>query len=575
MIAIGGRAPAGAARIDLRRGAPLDDPEALSPDELKRAAEALRGAYLEYVGARAADYGADERWWTGTVAERNPFVSQAFFGLTRVAAAIARIEAAGRPVHVEADADEVAEALAASLEARGHQVDLRTRAARSTFRDLAELVARRVFFAAKFLRRAASARAAGVRRKARSAGADLVVIHEWIDQRNFDAASGTLTPFANFAAVSERLREQARPVATLAFILRTVPYPAALGAAMRRNGVALVPEAFAGVRGLLAIIARSFRRPRRMYPPLNGVVVQPLFDADDRRDWVHHRWVETEMTAAMVRGWRRAGLRIARVIYSFENHTWERVFNRALARDFPEARRIGFQGPALSRFRLNEFMTESEWRSSPVPHRVVTFGPAASAALRESGAPSSILVTGAAPWLQRLLSMPVPSADANAVLVILSIDEAESREVLERAAAALGGRGLTVVVKCHPTMPLERVWGRQSLPDGFRVDTRAIAHLLRDCAVVIYGSSGGALEALGAGAYAVHVRTSRVLDQDPLELWPALHDVAGSTADLARLAGARLSEPVDGRRALQERGRAALAAYLGQDHDAWMETLTA
>lgn len=574
-VSIGTAATAGGVLLDLRLDAPLDDPSALSPAELKRAAESLRQAYIEYIGSLAGEYGADPRWWTGTVAERNPFVSRAFFSTTRVAAGVARIESIEGDVHVRADGD-IAASLAATLISRGQMVEAQAPAGRTRAAELAELAARRAFFTARILRRRMAARAAGLVRAARAAaGAELVVIHEWIDQRNFDAASGLLQPFANFSAVSARLKERGAKVATLAFVLRTVPFDAALRALATKDTVALVPEAFVGLGDIARIIARSAVRPRRRYPALAGIEVQAIFDTDDRRDWIHHRWAETELVDAMVRGWRRAGLDIGRVIYSFENHTWERAFCRALAREFPRARRIGFHGPALSRFRLNEYMTPAEWAACPGPHRVVTFGPLASQALAAAGAPGPCLATGAAPWLARLLSMPAPDPSRRAVLAVLSIDEAESREVLERTVAALGGREIAVIVKCHPTMPARRVWGSRPLPANVRFDSRAIAELLGESAVVVYGSSGGALEALGAGACPVHVRTSRVLDQDPLELWPDLHDVAESISHLATIVDDRLRESRVAAGERQARGRAVLSGYIGRDEPAWLEALTA
>jgi hypothetical protein len=550
---------------------------------LHAAAGRLRGAYIQYISDRGREWG-DSSWWTGCVAERNPFVSRAFHLLTRLAVAVDAIESDPGRWQVVCDEPAMAEAIAETLAQRGHTVVRPQHATARWGRALrlaAEFLARRVFFIAKWTRRILAARFAGARRQPPltslvASGQPLTIVQTWLDRRCYDVATGTLSDFANFTEVKRRLVERGHPVVTVPFVLRSVPYGRAVRAALARPEPTLLPEAYMAIGDVLRVVARSFApRRSRPYPPFSGLQCRALFDRDEAREWVHHRRLENDLLDAMVARWRRAGLQVGRFIHTFEAHTWERVMALALDRDYPAARRIGFLAPALSRLRLNEFLTADEWARAPLPHRVVTYGPRATAYLAAEGCPAAPLVTGAAPWLSKLTVDPQHGdvrAERRAVVVLFSIDLEEARELLARVRLALERTtDLDVRLKFHPTLPYERARHRSPLPPHFMVVNARLSEALLDVPVAVYGSTGASLEVLGSGVVPVHVRLASCVDQDPLELWPDLREVADDPNALRDIVLRHLERPITDRTARRARGVDALRAYFGPETPAFYE----
>ncbi len=557
--------------LDLRRH-PAGSAGPVSAEDLHAAAERLRGDFLAYVSARGLEEPGRE-WWTGWIAERNPFVSEAFYFSCLVAAAVDAIERDPGPWRVVVDEPSVALAVRDTLRARGHAVEISPASVSAPWRTRAEFVARRGFFVWKWLSRIFIARIHWAARQPAlravvKSGRPLAIAHEWIDQRRFDNRTGRLGPAGLAPAAAGRIEAAGECVVSLPVILRSVPFRRAVRAVLVRPEPTLLPEAFISPLDVLEVFVRSFARRRtRQYPPLAGLHVHALFDRDAHRDWIHHRRLDNELLGAMVTRWRRAGLRVARLIHPFEHHTWETVMGLALSREYPHARRIGVLQPALSRFRLNEFVTADEWVRAPMPDRVVTYGPLATRCLGQAGAPAGRLVTGTSSWFTQLSTRPPVSAVSATVLVGFSIHATESRELLDCVRQALGNiSSVEVWLKFHPTLPASRVLrGGERLPPHFSVVDRPIHELVGEASVMVYGSSGICLEALAAGATPVHVRTRTCLDQDPLEFWPDLREIATDAASLAHVIRTSAAQPVEERERRQRAGLRALHEYFGPE----------
>lgn len=577
---------AGTNVLDLRlgRAALADGP--LGPGALHAVAERLRGAYIRYISDRGREWD-QASWWIGWLAERNPFVSQAFHLLTRLVAALEAIDRDPGLWQVVCDDPAMATALQDALAARGHAVVRQKRPATRVVaagRLAAEFLARRLYFVAKWTRRILVARFAGARRQAAltaaiRSGQPLTIVQTWLDRRCYDEAAGTLTDFANFAGVKRWLRDGGQTVIAMPIVLRSVRYGKAVRSALARPEPTLMPEAYMAIGDVFRVALRSFApRRRRVYPPLAGLPCGALFDRDDAREWIHHRRMENDLLDAMVARWRRNGFRVGGFLHTFEAHTWERVMGLALQREYPAARRIGFLGPALSRFRLNEFLTADEWMRAPLPHRVVTYGQLSTEHLQAVGCPADRLITGAAPWLKRLTGEPQDDVDRperRAVLVVFSIDPIEGGELLDRVERAFEHeRDLQVWLKFHPTLPFARVRVHRRLPPHFLVLERPIGEALLEVPVAIYGSTGASLEALTAGVVPVHVRLAGCLDQDPLEFWPELREVVDDPTALRDIVLHHMPRPAGDRAVRRARAHRVLREYFGQDDARFYEAFS-
>lgn len=568
--------------LDLRSSASVDA-HGIGAGELHEQAKRLRDAYIGYVSDRGREW-SSRAWWTASAAERNPFVSQAFHQSTRLGAAVNAIESRPGPWRVVCDDPSLTRALGETLENRGFIVDRSTSVAQKAARaihEAAELLARRLYFTGKWVYRIAVARLAGARHQpalteALASGQPLTVVQSWLDRRRFSPEKGALSEFANFADVKRWLVARGHVVVEMPFVLRSVPFGAAARAALAQPAPTLLPEAYITLADVLRVAIRSFSRPQRhQYPPLGGLYCGALFEHDERRDWIHHRRLDIELLDAMVSRWKRSGLLVQHFVSTFEAHTWERVIGFALRREYPAARWVGFLSPALSRFRLNEFLTADEWQLAPVPDRVVTYGPTATAHLEAAGCPSERLVTWSAPWLTRLLAERTDAdenKEARAVLVLFSVSPAEGRELFDRIERAFRGQSdIEVWLKCHPTLPIGRVRPAGDLPAQFKVIDAPVTEVLSAVPVAVYGSTGTALEVLSSGVVPVHARLAGALDQDPLELWPDDREVADDPASLRNVVLRHLERSAGDRARRRARGVEQLRQYFGSNPNALNE----
>lgn len=566
----------------------------LSPG-LKAAARALRQAYIDYVGQLNRTRHAAVGWWSSTLAEKNPYVSDTFFFSCCV---LACREIVGQGGHGDAvllvvENASLRRALARNL--AGAAADVRVVAGwASTLAAVAGQTARmavrkaywlgvnlaRVFHARHRLR---LHRTPGIIEAARSR-TPVCLIHTWVDERAYDQTTGRFWD-QDFGEVRRHLENKGRRVFTVPNILWAVSFSRVLGYVASDPDGYVVPEAFLRLRDVVAVLVRaSLHVPRRRrYPPLAGLDISDLIYEDEWNDWVSPRTAVHLLAARWVLRWKQSGLRIERFIYTFENHAWERRVCDAFRRFYPEARLIAHQPNGLPLLLMNYFIATAERDIVPLPDLIITNGCYAARVLKASGYDPDRVVCGGGlrqRYLQDWFDGAQPRAQARKgtkrVVVTPSIGHAETLELLKKAIAAFAAaRDLSVIIKCHPSMPFEKIapaLGGVALPPHITVSKEPLKVLLQAADVLVYnGGAFPSVEALAAGVPVVHVEPEFALDLDPLDACPELGLDARSPEEILACVRERLSEGPAKAVETLERSRRVLGELIGKVDEATYE----
>jgi len=509
----------------------------------------LRDPYIAYVGALGTR-DPDPAWWLGPVAEKNPYISTTFRDACYVAACRRLLDGSSEdPLVLFAESPAVRRCLRRLLPGAAGPSDERIgvpcRAA-AWAAAWGRALARRAWFLLREGSRLVQCRWVLGRPAPSPFPSPFTAIVTWVDGRCFgpdgsftDGYFGTLARWGGTHGVA---------AATVPIIHTSAPYRAALRRFRQAPGPFLIPSAFLRAGDLWGAAWRSLgpRPGRRALPPFQGIDLADLVQEDEGRAWERTRGADLRLMEAMVGGWRRCGVPIARVVYPFENHIWERALIRAVREHFPGARLVGYQHARAPRLLLNYFIAEAEAPVMPLPDRIVTNGAHTAALLARSGYGPARIVPGGTFRHRYLLERGPQSVRRAAdtpgerptILLTPGIGLSEGAELVGKALRAFGGDArYRLLLKCHPMTPLSRITaalGVRDLPAHFEVTGEPIPRLLETCDVLVYAGSTTCLEAIACGVPCVNLLPDADLDLDPLEDFPELRECAATAEDLAR-----------------------------------------
>ncbi len=370
-----------------------------------------------------------------------------------------------------------------------------------------------------------------------------VLLHNWVDSRSFGADGQYVDVF--FGSLRDKLQERKLPVAVVASVLYKAPY---LRLLLRLKGTGipvLVPQAALTLGGLLRW-ARSLltRSPGpHAWPRFEQFDVSDIMNAVERADWTGTRAGDVALIDDIAREWRRhQGL--SAFIYTYEGHTWERGYCRAIRQHFPDAALIGYQHSTISPMHLSHFISKQEWGRVPFPDRIVTNGAHHYELLRSSGIPERTLACGGAIRYGTLGNGPSaaypgrPDRSKVRVLATCSIFPSQAAELLLAVLEAFPDpSGFQVLIKCHPNLPARRVareagLSTQSLPAHIRFVDSPLSLLMSDIDVLVYTDTTSAVEALAHGVPVVHVTSGYTIDLDRLGSFDGARPSATTAAEL-------------------------------------------
>jgi hypothetical protein len=525
-------------------------------DRLNRVATALRQQYIDFIGELSVQNASSE-WWRSCLAEKNPYISQAFFYACCVQACreAIRDHTSAIPILVVVDPPSLRQALITNLSSEGEPLVVHQPwgwKASLLLVGLIEMVVRQGYFVLVNLGRIIYARyylhlhrIQPIREAIRSQK-PVCITHVWVDQRAYNPVTGEFKD-QDFDEVGRYLEKKGKSVFILPNVLSAASYPRVARYIAESAGKYIVPHAFLRPRDVVGALFRSLLAYPKLvrYPLFAGLEISDLIYQDIWNDWARQRAAHYVLIEKWVQELKKAGLRIERFIYTFENHAWEHVICETFRLCYPEARLIAHQPNGVPLFLMNYFISAAERSLVPLPDLIVTNGAYADRLLKSSGYPSEKIQCGGGlrqrylqDWLDGQQSPRYFHIRQACIVVTPSIGEKSSLELVRKAIQAFqGARELSVILKCHPSMPFERIaafLGSEGLPPHIEVSKEPLRELLREAAVLVYNDGTfPSVEALIAGVPVIYLEPVFALPLDPLDSFQNLR-VSVRTAEELR-----------------------------------------
>jgi surface carbohydrate biosynthesis protein (TIGR04326 family) len=275
----------------------------------------------------------------------------------------------------------------------------------------------------------------------------------------------------------------------------------------------------------------------------------------------------------------RAGIRIGqkapvnRLVYPYENRSWEKMLVLGMRRSCPQTRLVGYQHAAITPSHFHFFFGPEEADVTPLPDVVLTTGPFVRDWLEnEGGYPTGVLAEGCA---LRNTALDITNAKTPSerrperLLVALAHPQLEdyTKTLMMLREALRSNSGWEVVIRPHPRNPQSAeaalrasAFAGASLPS---LSTGALKEELERAGVVVYSSSTVGLEAACRGIPTICLDPGKALDMDPMWGWDAFKwrvvDLAGFREALGQIRALSSEKLEEGRRQAMVFGRSYLS----------------
>jgi hypothetical protein len=548
-----------------------------SGDKLQEIARELRQPYIDYIGKLSIE-NHSLTWWLSSVSEKNPFISTSFLNICYTKLALDFLEKFKKPYFVLFVEDRALRTtIFKNADCRVELIESKVRQLKERGRKIIWTFLIKGWFIWSTLYKVAISKYSFNKEKILRSKTPLTLIHTWIDGRSFDL-KGNFTD-SYFGDLFHRLKDRDRKVVIVPSVLGKFSYRKALKLMENSDAEFLPPYCFISIFNVLSAAITTAIKPHRInrFHLFSDLDISDLLKSDFEKDRENIRTASNLLLYDIVRAWNKKDIKIDSLIYTFENHTWEKVFCIAFKEFYPKTTIIGYQHSVLSRMLLNYFYSSNERKIIPLPDKIITNGKYPEKILKESGYPKQTVVCGGAiRYVNLLKEINTHKEDKTrgktqkwTVLVTTSIDRREASELIWKSTKAYEDTDeYNVIIKCHPVIPFKKVvraLGNFNLPKNFSISQKPVAELLETTHALLYTSSTTCIEALTVGVPAVHVESDFIVDIDPLDFSPNSRKSARSPSDIKKSVDSILSE--DKRKLLQMEGVKTVGELFGEIND--------
>jgi hypothetical protein len=505
---------------------------------LQKTARRLRNPYIDFVG-RISRKKNSLMWWAGRFSEKNLYLSKAFIRSCYVKVAMELLEKNDANLVLFVEERSVRNAIAQSA---GISVKLREEPLfniRTFVEDATKLIFNKLsFLFGNAYRMLISKCFFG---ECPSKKKPLFLVYTFVTERSFDKEGNFSESY--FGNLPEKLQGMGREIVFIPTI-SGVSYFRALKNLRQSKSRFLIPLAYLSIFDIIEIFFRTlFNMPRlERFPRFEGIEISEFVYEDMKKDWMERRFSSNLIFYYLIKRLREKNMGISNSVYTYENHTWEKILCLAMKKYYPGAYLVGYQHSSLSMMHLNYFFSRLEADILPSPDRIVTNGEYQRSFLLSSGYPKDLVVVGGALRYLHLGEKQKESScrkEEAVILVAPSIGKSDAAELIWKSILAFGNKeGYRVLVKCHPYMPFSTIsrYLKIGLPENFAITEKSIPDLLRESCLLLYTSSATCIEAITSGIPALHVESDFTIEMDQLDSDPKMRSAALTPAEIVRVA---------------------------------------
>lgn len=492
---------------------------------LQEAAKSLRQPYIDYIGKLSLEKNS-LMWWASRLSEKNPFVSKTFLHACYLKTCIDIM----KKYLDESLVFFVGEKAVRQAILKNEPTDDLERvenwgvSIHEALEDLKKFIIYKGWFLLSNVYRIAISKYGYQIQKRVKSREPLVLIHTWVGRHSFDEKG--IYHDNLFGKLPEHLKKSGGNVAIIPSVLTIAPYRETINKMTKAENLFLVPHAFLSVLDIFNVFFTTLANvPRKMvFPKLENMDISEVIHEDLKNDWIYGRMASDILFYYLVKRLKEKQLAVDTVIYSYENHTWEKVLCIAARQFYPSAYLIGYQHTNVSMMYLPYFISKHEPNIVPLPDRIITNGGYPLKLFIQSGYPNEKVVQGGAVRYAHLLESKIKAKRSKSnpvILVTSSISIFGAVELIWKISKAFGHqKKFKILIKCHPDTPFQMISGHLDIPfpKHFIISDRPVAELLKESDVLLYTDSTACIEAIAAGVPAIHVESDFSIDIDPLDL---------------------------------------------------------
>ena len=472
-------------------------------DLLQENAGKYRQEFIDYLGSCAADSG-NPWWYLSPISEKNSYVSDLFLNFCYLKTFFDLASNREDFFFVICEGSALVQAIQENLPA-GPGFELKI--FHSYYEDIINggltflrTITRKIFFCARFSLRIFMARIfcfihRGFRKKIYQ---DPIVIHSWTDHRSFTKDDQYSDVY--FGDLAARIADTDQNYFFLLDILPTLFYPSAL----KKTGPVREPwhlfEEFFTLTDIVRSLAIAATQKQTVWPRscLCGLEIMALIAEEISRGY---RDTRRELSILYYAAGKRLGKLYSPrcCFYTFENHTWEKMFICGIREAAGKTRVTGYAHTTVNSMELSYSVSDSEKGIIPLPDHILVNGKKPRQTLIESGFDQdTIKIVGSLRYGDLTLPVHVkPYRGRKQILVILSADINRSLETIHKVREAFfDTTNVTILLKPHPIQKLSQIIPFvKGLPEHFRLSSEPLGSLLEDAGVVLFTDSTASVEA--------------------------------------------------------------------------------
>lgn len=506
---------------------------------IRKIADELKTPYINYIG-ELSRYEKKPEWWYGLVSEKNPFTSTLFFNLCMTRLAIQTRDCVDSPTVLFVEDGLALDYVLERLGLIGASASL-ARVRRDCPSIIAAARSRRALASTYFRNMRAAKAAYPLLHSLEKPDKPVTLLFSYVFPGDFEGKGN----FKNhhLGDLLDRLIAKGENVAVWPRVWGT-GNEETLWKKLSAAGVPALPSETFITKGDIASFCARDVLPgatlEKTFPPFMGCDVTPLIINDMIKIYSSIREPQNRIFFSAIRRWKSAGLNIDKIIYPFENHSWERMMIVEGRKHFPAVKFVGAQHAQFPSLMLNYYISDTERVAAPLPDKIVSCGNIPAVILKSAGYDPASIIEGPAFRYQNLAKMDfniigvAPASDKIKLLVATPIEKSVSIELIETCVSALKkNESVEVLIKCHPAMRIDEIYpdGRE-LPENFTIVDQSIESLIKECRALLYSVTTTCLEALPFHIEIIHFAPQSCLDMDPLENAPEFKIDASTPEEL-------------------------------------------
>jgi len=519
-------------------------------EELQKVAQSLRQPYINYIGKLSLKNNSI-LWWIGSLSEKNNWVSKTFLYACYIRLFQTVLNSSGQETLIFFSENKALRKCLVKNAPDPHKWEILyfeslAHTILGTLRNALGIIIHKGYFVLNYTYRLLLARYYRLNQipgKKLPEGKGFILIHNWVDQRSFDADGGYHDSY--LGGLAYHLRDKGRNVIIAPGILSTVSYNQTLKKMVRSGENFLAPESFLKISDIFRTLVKTTinHPPKRVYPRFESIDVSEIIDDDFRNDWQGTRTALSLLLYEVVKRWKNARIPIDTFIYPYENHVWEKAYCIALRRFYPSTKIVGYQHATVPKMLLNHFFSKDELPILPFPDKVITSGKYFERLFKESGFPPEKVICGGAIRYAGLVnrgkksSRKKDTSSKPVILVTPSIDKNEAVELVWKVLQAFGQTDkYKIILKFHPVMPYTNITRALGLlPKHFIISDKPVSDLLKKADILLYTYSATSIESLSLGVPVLHVGSEFMIDLNTSDFPPGIRRSAKSKDDILKM----------------------------------------